>query len=107
VARVATVQEVAMELAVDGAQASLAERPRPGVYDPTLLRRMRAVVDLLEASDVEHLDFGMVDAPPEDANPGDYRDRYGVDPMLVNFLFYAAPARTSSVVYLTSPAGSL
>ena len=39
----------------------LRELPQPGVYDAKLLKRMRAIVDLVEASDIEHLDFGLVD----------------------------------------------
>lgn len=102
VARVATVQEVAMELDRDGDSGFLLrELPQPGVYDPKLLKRMRSVVDLLEASDLEHLDFGMVDKPWAEVGPTDeYRARYGVEPAIVNFLFYAAPARTAGTTVL-------
>jgi hypothetical protein len=100
VARVATIQEIAMELDVQGGESVVKELPLPGVYDAHLLKRMRAVVDLLEASDIEHLDFGLIDVPPSDAQPGDYLARFGTDPALVNFLFYAAPARTSSITIL-------
>lgn len=92
VARMATVQEVAMEL--DG--GVLREIPQPGVYDGKLLKRMRAIVDLVEAHDLEHLDFGMVDKPCELA-PGDYVERYGTEPSIVNYLFYAQPARTTVI----------
>jgi hypothetical protein len=94
VGRMACVQEVAMELDADGDERILREVPQPGVYDPTLLKRMRAVVDLIEASDIEHLDFGMVDKPVPDGQPGDYLERYGVEPTIANFLFYPQPART-------------
>jgi hypothetical protein len=104
VARLATVQEVALELDRSGDAFVLRELPSPGVYDAKLLKRMRAVVDLVEASDIEHLDFGLVDKPHPGAEPGDYVERYGVTPALVNFLFYAQPARTSSTVVL-APAG--
>lgn len=96
VARVATVQEIAMEL--DG--EVLRELPQPGVYDGKLLKRMRAIVDLVEASDIEHLDFGLVDKPAPEAKPGEYLERYGVEPAIVNFLFYAAPARTNTSSFL-------
>jgi len=103
VARIATIQEVAMEL--DRAPASgdgwvLRELPQPGVYDAKLLKRMRAIVDLVEASDLEHLDFGLVDKAWPDALAGEYVERYGVEPALVNFLFYAQPARTSATLLL-------
>jgi hypothetical protein len=96
VARAACMQEVAMEL--DGDR--LRELPSPGVYDEKLLKRMRAIVDLLEASGLEHLDFGLVDAPHPTLSPGDYLERYGVAPMIVNFLFYAQPARTVTTTWL-------
>ncbi len=104
VGRLATIQEVAMELDRAGDGWALRELPLPGVYDAKLLKRMRAIVDLVEASDIEHLDFGLVDAPWPDAAAGDYVERYGVAPALVNFLFYAQPARTSATTLL-HPAG--
>jgi hypothetical protein len=100
VARIATIQEVAMELDPSPDGFVLRELPQPGVYDPKLLKRMRAVVDLVEASDIEHLDFGMVDKAYPDAVVDEYQERYGVAPALVNFLFYAQPARTSATVLL-------
>jgi hypothetical protein len=100
VGRLATIQEVAMELDQTPDGWLLRELPQPGVYDAKLLKRMRAVVDLVEASDIEHLDFGMVDKPVADADVAAYSERYGVAPALVNFLFYAQPARTSATVLL-------
>jgi hypothetical protein len=100
VARIATIQEVAMELDQTPEGWLLRELPQPGVYDAKLLKRMRAIVDLVEASDVEHLDFGLVDKPHPTASAGDYAERYGVEPALVNFLFYAQPARTSATILL-------
>jgi len=96
VARVATVQEVALELDGDVVR----ELSQPGVYDGKLLKRMRSIVDLVEASDIEHLDFGLVDVTHPGAQPGGYVDRYGVEPAIVNFLFFAQPARTSSTTWL-------
>ncbi len=89
-----------MELDRDGEDWICRELPLPGVYDAKLLKRMRAIVDLVEAHDIEHLDFGLVDKPAPEAQPGDYVERYGVAPALVNFLFYAQPARTSSITVL-------
>ncbi len=96
VARLAAVQEVTMSLA-DGA---LAEAPRAGVFDPVLLDRMRRLVALLEASDVAHIDFGLLDVPLDGADPGAYLDRYGVAPRLANFLFFADPPTTASTTLL-------
>ncbi len=100
IARVACVQEVAMEL--DG--NLLRELPQPGVYDAKLLKRMRTIVDLLEASDLEHLDFGLVDVPHPGARAGEYVERFGVEPALVNFIFYAQPARTTVTTILDGDA---
>ena len=96
VTRAACMQEVAMELDGD----VLRELPKPGVYDDKLLKRMRAIVDLVEASGLEHLDFGLVDPAHPDTKPGDYVERYGVEPAIVNFLFYAQPARTITTTIL-------
>src|SRR5262249_19122963 len=96
VVRAACIQEVAMELDGDVVR----EIPQPGGYDEKLLKRMRAVVALVEASGLEHLDFGLVDPPHPDMKPGDYVERYGVEPGIVNFLFYAQPARTVTTTVL-------
>jgi hypothetical protein len=100
VARIATIQEVALELDRMAEGWVLRELPQPGVYDAKLLKRMRAIVDLVEASDLEHLDFGLVDKGYPEAVAGEYVERYGVEPALVNFLFYAQPARTSATILL-------
>ena len=102
IARIACVQEVAMELDRVGDELVIRELPQPGVYDPKLLKRMRSVVDLVEASDLEHLDFGMVDKPCPDTQAGEYVERYGVEPTIVNFLFYPQPARTTVTTVLTA-----
>jgi hypothetical protein len=101
VARMATVQEVAFELdrAADGS-AEIRELPRPGVYDKILLKRMRAVVDLLLASDVLHVDFGLIDRPLEGADESLYVERYTTRPHLVNYLFFASPVATASTTLL-------
>jgi hypothetical protein len=91
------MQEVAMELDGDVVR----ELPQPGVYDEKLLKRMRAIVDLVEASGLEHLDFGLVDPPHPDYKAGDYVERFGVEPGIVNFLFYAQPARTVTTTVLS------
>ena len=100
VARIATIQEVALELDRVPDGFVVRELPQPGVYDAKLLKRMRAIVDLVEASDLEHLDFGLVDKAYPGTDAGDYVERYGVAPALVNFLFYAQPARTSATILL-------
>ncbi len=101
VARIATVQEVSMELDLSSTgDAEIRELPRPGVYDKVLLKRMRAVVDLLIASDLTHLDFGLVDRPVEGADVSEYEARYADTPRLVNWFFYAHPPGTVSSTML-------
>jgi hypothetical protein len=102
VARLGAVQEVAMTLdGSDGGDGpSVLEVPRPGVFDPLLLPRMQKLVALLEASDIAHCDFGLLDRPLDGAAPGDYVARFGVAPRLVNFLFFADPPATQSVTLL-------
>ena len=102
IARVACVQEVAMELDAHGGEVVIRELPQPGVYDALLLKRMRSIVDLVEASDLEHLDFGMVDKPVVDGQPGDYLERYGVEPTIANYLFFAQPARVTTTTVLSA-----
>ena len=105
------MQEVTLSLEVseeDGGDGEavqvVRELSRPGVFDPILLKRVRKVVALLEASDVAHIDFGLLDRPLDGAQPGDYEARYGTAPMLVNFLFQAAPATAMSVMLVGSQA---
>jgi hypothetical protein len=100
VARIATTQEVALSLEEDGALV-VREAPRPGVFDPVLLKRVQKVVALLEASDVSHVDFGLLEKPLADASHGDYVERYGIEPTLLNFLFQAAPSTTRRMTLLT------
>ncbi len=104
VARLACVQEVVVKMAEDGAGAVLEVAPRAGVYDGTLLKRMRATVALLEAHRLEHLDFGLVAKPWAEGDGAAYVERYGVEPQIVNYLFYAAPATAASTVWLPSKA---
>ncbi len=101
VARMATVQEVSIELdRLPSGEVEIRELPRPGVYDGVLLKRMRKVVSLLQASDLMHLDFGLVDKPMPEADGAEYVSRYAEAPRVVNYLFYAAPPTTASVVVM-------
>ncbi len=106
VARIATVQEIVMELdLLPTGEAEIRELPRPGVYDKVLLKRMRAVVDLLLASDLTHLDFGLLDKPVLGADESRYLERYAETPRIVNYLFYAQPPSTASVTFLPATEG--
>ena len=106
VARVACVQEVAMELDLlsegAGSVAVVRELPRGGVFDPLLLKRLQRIVDLLTAYDIRHLDLGVIEQPASGLGLADagFAGRFGVEPRLANFLFFAAPAVTQSEVHL-------
>lgn len=106
VARVACVQEVAMELDFSTEQgdpiAVVRELPRGGVFDPLLLKRLQRIVDLLTAYDIRHLDLGILEQPASGLGLSDagFADRFGVEPRLGNYLFFAAPAVTTSEVHL-------
>ncbi len=62
--------------------------PLPGVYEGKLLKRMRALVDSLNASGVQHLDFGLCDAPMTDAQPGRLRRSFWRIPDDYEFCFF-------------------
>ena len=78
------------------------ERPRAGVYDAPLLRRMQRLVAILPAYDLMHLDFGEISAPPADFLPGNYADLYGGMPDTANFLFYPQPSTTHTTSLISS-----
>jgi len=108
--RLACVQEVAMELTAQSGDcppglAMIREVSLPGVFDPMLLKRFQRVVDLLQAHHIEHLDMGLldVDAAAFGLEPGDYAERFGVPPALLNYFFYAPPVQTSVLSFLPLP----
>lgn len=116
VVRAVCVQEVALELdleppaprasepSIEAAQetAQIREVPLPGVFDPKLLKRFQKTVDLLMALGIEHLDMGLLDVPAgqRGLDGADYADRYGSEPALLNFFFYAQPVTTASLSFV-------
>ena len=104
VARLAAVQEIDMTLTREGDTAVIVEAPRAGVYEESLLKRMRNLTAYLTASEMTYCDFGLLDKPVAQAlkdetfatRAGDYVERWGVEPRLANFLFYEQPPTTSS-----------
>jgi len=95
-ARVAAIQQVAVELVNTRGGYVVHERPRAGVYDAPLLPRMQRVVSILPAYDLLHVDFGEIAHAPPGFHAGDWREMYGGEPSIANYLFYALP--TTSVV---------
>lgn len=107
IGRLVAIQEVALELEIGCGQAPegmavIREIPRPGVFDPKLLKRFQKAVDLVLACGYQHLDMGLLDVPAAQLGlaPGEYEARYGVAPGLFNFFFQAQPVLTASAVYL-------
>jgi hypothetical protein len=104
VARFAGVQEVAMTLRREGGDLVITERARGGVFDPVLLPRFQALVAVLAATDIRHLDFGEIVEAPAGFDPATYPDRYGTDPVIANYLFYPQPTTAVSTVVIPGPA---
>jgi len=107
VTRAACVQEVAFELATAGEHcpeglALIRELPLPGVFDPKLLKRFQKTTDLLMAHDIEHYDMGLLDVPAAEfgLSGGDYAQRFGIEPALLNFFFYAQPVLTAAASFV-------
>jgi hypothetical protein len=100
-ARLAGVQQIAIDLQRDGEELIIREQPRAGVYDAPLLRRFQRLVAILPAYDIVHVDFGDISSPPEGFDHGDYPQRYGLLPHRVNYLFYPQPSTTEVTTILS------
>jgi len=102
-ARFAAVQEVSLSAEVDRDSGALilTEAPRTGIFAPTLLRRLQALVGVLGEREIRHLDFGEIVEPPAAFDPGDYAAAYGGVPSIANYLFYPQPPAAISTTTLT------
>jgi hypothetical protein len=87
----AAVQQVAVELVRGPGGYLVRERPRAGVYDAPLLHRMQKLVAILPAYDLLHLDFGEIAHAPPGFHAGGWRELYGAEPSVANYLFYPQP----------------
>jgi hypothetical protein len=90
-ARMAAVQQVAIDLARTPSGFVVREQPRAGVYDPPLLKRMQKLVATLPAYELLHVDFGEIAHAPPGFQPGVWRDLFGGNPSIANYLFYPQP----------------
>lgn len=99
-ARVAAVQQVAIDLVRTDDGFLVRERPRAGVYDAPLLARMQKLVAILPAYDLTHLDFGDIAHAPPGFSAGEWRALYGAEPSIANYLFYAQPTTMITTTYL-------
>jgi hypothetical protein len=93
VARVAVVQEIAVEASFHDGVWIFKETPRAGVYDAPLLPRFQRLVAILPAYDLLHLDFGDINTPPPGFHPGHGGTHWGGgEPVVANYLFFPQPA---------------
>ena len=90
-ARVAAVQQVAVELVRAPTGFLVREQPRAGVYDAPLLPRMQKLVATLPAYDLLHVDFGEIAHAPPGFDAGAWRELFGGEPAIANYLFYPQP----------------
>jgi hypothetical protein len=90
-APVAAVQQVGVDLLRGEGGWLVRERPRAGVYDAPLLPRMQKLVATLPAYGLLHVDFGEIAHAPPGFAPGMWRDMFGGDPSIANYLFYPQP----------------
>ncbi|HEX2690915.1 MAG TPA: hypothetical protein VHN14_30085 [Kofleriaceae bacterium] len=90
-ARVAAVQQVTVELIRAQAGFLVREQPRAGVYDAPLLSRMQKLVATLPAYELLHVDFGEIAHAPPGYHAGIWRELFGGEPAIANYLFYTLP----------------
>ena len=105
-ARVAAVQQVAIDLVAGQDGYLVRECPRAGVYDAPLLKRLQKLVAILPAYDLTHLDFGDIAHAPPGFKGGEWRALYGAEPSIANYLFYAQPTTMISTTYLPAESSS-
>jgi len=89
--RMAAVQQVAVQLVRAPTGFLVREQPRAGVYDAPLLHRMQKLVATLPAYDLLHVDFGEIAHAPPGYHAGVWRELFGGEPSIANYLFYPQP----------------
>ena len=102
-ARVAAVQQVVVTAtkSADGSNGWLIrESPRAGVYDAPLLKRMQKLVAILPAYDLLHVDFGEIAHAPPGFHAGAWKDLFGGEPSIANYLFYPQPTTMITTSYI-------
>lgn len=99
-ARIAAVQQVAITAEPCAGGYVIHERPRAGVYDAPLLHRMQKLVAILPAYDLLHVDFGEIAHAPPGFHPGSWRELFGADPAIANYLFYPTPTTMVTTAFV-------
>jgi hypothetical protein len=100
-ARVAAVQQVAVEVTRGADGFAVRESPRAGVYDAPLLPRMQKLVAILPAYDVLHVDFGEIAHAPSGFHAGVWRELFAGEPSIANYLFYPQPTTMIATRWIT------
>lgn len=105
-ARVAAVQQVAIDLVRAPSGFLVREQPRAGVYDAPLLHRMQKLVATLPAYELLHVDFGEIAHAPPGYHAGTWRELFGGEPSIANYLFYPQPTTMTATGFIavTRPA---
>jgi hypothetical protein len=110
-ARVAAVQQVAIDLVrapgPEGAGFLVREQPRAGVYDAPLLHRMQKLVATLPAYELLHVDFGEIAHAPPGFGAGRWRELFGGEPAIANYLFYPQPTTMIATRFIAGAAGAV
>jgi hypothetical protein len=100
-ARLATVQQIALEADPVPGGWIVREHRRAGVYDAPLLGRLQRLVALLPAYDLVSVDFGDISAPPPGFDPGAWPALFGAPaPAIANYLFSPEPATLMTTSFL-------
>jgi hypothetical protein len=103
-ARVAAVQQVAIDVVRAPSGYLVREQPRAGVYDAPLLHRMQKLVATLPAYELLHVDFGEIAHAPPGFHAGAWRELFGGEPSIANYLFYPQPTTMIATGFIAGPA---
>jgi hypothetical protein len=103
-ARVAAVQQVAIDLVRGDSRTRNPPSPRAGVYDAPLLHRMQKIVAILPAYELLSVDFGDIAHAPPGFHAGAWRDLFAGEPSIANYLFYPQPNTMSATTMLPASA---
>jgi hypothetical protein len=101
-AKVAAVQQVSIDLVRADAGWLVHERPRAGVYDAPLLRRMQRLVATLPAYGLLHVDFGEIAHAPPGYQAGAWRALFAGEPAIANYLFYPQPTTMVATAFVAA-----
>jgi len=99
-APLAALQQVAVDLVRSPGGFLVREQPRAGVYDAPLLHRMQKLVAILPAYGLLHVDFGEIAHAPPGFRAGAWRELYGAEPSIANYLFYPQPATMIATTFI-------